>query len=552
MGPWRAVVIGMMVAVGWTGTGVAREGVVPAVLMRKAQIAGVVRVIVQLDVLASPEGASDSPQAVQAQRQAIAATQRGLMAALVGTGHRVARQFATIPFLALEAVPDALAVLERSAHVVGVTEDRLAAPLLPQSVPLVEADQAWAAGFDGHGWAVAVLDTGVDSRHPFLAGKVVEEACFSGNGSCPEGGMTQIGPGAGVPCPYALIACAHGTHVTGIAVGQGNTFSGVAKGASVIAIQVFSRFTGLDCVNTGEDPCALSLSSDLIAGLEHVFALHDGLPIAAVNISLGAGQFSDQGSCDAANAATKAAIDNLRSVGIATVISSGNNGSINSLSAPACISTAVSVGSTTKTDRISSFSNSAAFLSLLAPGESITSSLPGGGFGVKSGTSMAAPHVTGAWAILKQQSPQATVSEVLTALQTTGLPLTDPRNGVTTSRIQIFYALGGQPRVMEFPYAPNGSGLTFTLIVTNRTTANLPIEITTVPNGQTPIQRAFTLGPAQIMTLDPGTLNCASGLVCRLGLTFDGGAIPVFDAVLAILSTTGVPVGFLTPTLALP
>jgi hypothetical protein len=337
--------------------------------------------------------------------------------------------------------------------------------------------------------------------------------------------------------------------VTGIAAGQGNTVSGVAKGASVIAIQVFSRFTGLDCVSAGEDPCALSLSSDLIAGLEHVFALKDRLPIAAVNLSLGGGHFTDQGSCDAANAATKAAIDNLRSVGIATVIASGNNGFINSLSAPACISTAVSVGSTTKTDRISSFSNSAAFLSLLAPGESVTSSMPSGGFDVKSGTSMAAPHVVGAWAILKQQSPKATVSEVLSTLQTTGLPMTDPRNGVTISRIRILHALSGQPRVMEFPFAPNGSGLTFNLIVTNRTTTPQPIVIVTVPSGQTPIQRNFNLGASQIMGLDPGTLNCASGLVCRLGLTGGGGAIPAFDAVLAILSTTGVPVGFLMPTL---
>ena len=91
-------------------------------------------------------------------------------------------------------------MLERSSLVIGVAEDRLDAPLLPQSGPLVEADQAWAAGFDGTGWAVAILDTGVDNVHPFLSGKVLEEACFSANSSCPDGSTTQIGPGAGVPC----------------------------------------------------------------------------------------------------------------------------------------------------------------------------------------------------------------------------------------------------------------------------------------------------------------------------------------------------------------
>jgi subtilisin family serine protease len=80
-------------------------------------------------------------------------------------------------------------------------------------------------------------------------------------------------------------------------------------------------------------------------------------------------------------------------------------------------------------------------LSLLAPGSSIFSSFPNAEFGFLSGTSMAAPHVAGAWAILKQSSPAATVSAVLDALQTTGLPITDPRNGVPLSRIRILEAL---------------------------------------------------------------------------------------------------------------
>lgn len=185
----------------------------------------------------------------------------------------------------------------------------------------------------------------------------------------------------------------------------------------------------------------MSLISDQIAGLERVFALRDTLQIASVNMSLSGSEFTDQASCDADNAARKAAIDNLRSVEIATVAASGNNGSIDRISAPACISTAVGVGSTTKTDGISEFSNSADFLSLLAPGSDIFSSIPDGGFEIMSGTSQATPHVAGAWAILKQSSPAATVPKVLSALKCTGLKITDPGNGVTTPRIQIFQAL---------------------------------------------------------------------------------------------------------------
>ena len=203
--------------------------------------------------------------------------------------------------------------------------------------------------------------------------------------------------GSGVPCTFAPGDCQHGTHVAGIAAGSGASFDGVAPFANVIAINVFSRRTGSAC-GDNPSPCALSRVSDQIKGLERVIALRSSMRIAAVNMSLGGGQFS--ANCD--GDARKAAIDNLRSTGTATVISSGNDGSASAVSAPSCISTAVTVGSTTKTDAVSTVSNSSPLVELLAPGSSINSSVPGGGFGLKSGTSMAAPHVAGAWAVLRQ------------------------------------------------------------------------------------------------------------------------------------------------------
>jgi len=437
------VMIAIWVILGWTEVGIAQQGKVPPEVLQEAQTKGVARVIVQLDVATRPEGALPTRQAVLGQRQAIAGAQGDRLAELSGTTHKVTRRFETIPFIALEVTPDALAALERSARVVGVVLDRLDAPSLLESAPLVEADQAWAAGFEGTGWTVAVLDSGVDKDHPFLLGKVVAEACFSANSNCPDGSPMQIGPGAGVPCDYAVGGCQHGTHVAGIAAGRGPTFSGVARGASLIAVQVFSRFTGPEACGPppSEDPCSRSFASDGIAALEHVLLLSFFYDIASVNLSLGGGRFTDQASCDAANAARKAAIDNLRSVGIATVAASGNDGFADGLNAPGCISTAVSVGSTTKTDDISGFSNSAPFLSLLAPGSEILSSIPGGGFGTFDGTSQATPHVAGAWAILKQSSPTAGVSKVLSALRCTGLKITDPRNSVITPRIRVRQAL---------------------------------------------------------------------------------------------------------------
>jgi subtilisin family serine protease len=392
-------------------------------------------------VKAVPEGRLGSADAVASQRQKIADRRSAVFAELAGTRHRTIRAFETIPFVALEVWPDAWPALQRSGNVVAVEEDRLERAALSQSVPLVGANQAWAAGFDGTGIVVAILDTGVDKTHPFLSGKVVEEACYSNSGNCPNGLDSQTGSGAGVPCTYASDGCRHGTRLAGIAAGAGPTFSGVAKGAQIMAVQVFSRFTGSTCADfdVDEDPCALTFLSDQIAGLERVFALRNQYTFAAVNLSIGSGKFTSP--CDSEEPARKAVIDNLRSVGIATVIASGNDGFADAINAPACISTAVSVGSTTKADIVSSFSNSASFLSLLAPGQSITSSVPGGAFATGNGTSFAAPHVAGAWAILKQKKPTATVTEVLNALTSTGLPITDPKNGIATPRIRVNQAL---------------------------------------------------------------------------------------------------------------
>jgi hypothetical protein len=127
------------------------------------------------------------------------------------------------------------------------------------------------------------------------------------------------------------------------------------------------------------------------------------------------------------------------------VVAAGNSGWPFGLASPACISTAVSVGSTTKTDVVSGFSNSASFLSLFAPGEAIHSSMPGGSYEALNGTSMAAPHVAGAWGLIRQAVPAAGVSTVLNALRTTGLPITDNRlwflPGATVPRVRLFEAL---------------------------------------------------------------------------------------------------------------
>jgi subtilisin family serine protease len=464
-----AALVGVLAAVSAAGTALAAE--LSAGLAETAR-ARTVRVIARLKTEVEVEGRLSGSAAVVTQRRAISRAQRGVISRLPAGRAEVVRAFETIPYVALAVDADGLAALERDPEVLRVDEDRVERAVLTETIPLVGADQTAAAGLDGREWTVAVIDTGIDASHPFLAGKVVSEACYSARRDCPNGQTNQIGAGAGAPCDYAE-GCTHGTHVAGIAAGSGETSRGVAPGADLIALQVFSRFDGDECEGSGEDPCTAAFVSDQTAALERVFALRDVFSIAAVNISIGGSTtFASQSSCDLLDGPRKAVIENLRSVGIPTVVAAGNDGSTTGLSSPACISGAVSVGATNDADGIAGFSNSAPYLTFLAPGVGVISSEPDGAFGTMSGTSMAAPHVAGAFAVLRQAAPGATLTSLLDAAADGGVPITDGRNDVTTPRLDLVGALDelgvslGGPPVGVFEIPPNGGKISGILAFT--------------------------------------------------------------------------------------
>jgi uncharacterized repeat protein (TIGR01451 family) len=327
---------------------------------------------------------------------------------------------------------------------------------------------------------VAILDTGVEADHPFLAGKVVAEACYSTSDAsqgaislCPGGGAEETGPSSGQACTHFDAGCYHGTHVAGIAAGiQDESFAGVARSADIVAIQVFTAF---DCGDGSI--CALgAYDSDIIKALEHVYELSDEYNIAAANMSLG-GNLSS-GHCPDSGAGAYVEVGELlRSAGVAVVVASGNDGVSDGISYPACTPGFVSVGSTTKSDGISDFSNSAPILELLAPGSDIYASITGGEYTYLSGTSMATPHVTGTWAVLKSRNPDASVDEVLDAVRDTGEQIVDPRNGLSKPRVRVSTALGAISvsfRKHASPEVVDPAGvITYTLTATNNLDATV-------------------------------------------------------------------------------
>ncbi|MEV0378431.1 S8 family serine peptidase [Nonomuraea sp. NPDC050643] len=346
--------------------------------------------------------------------------------------------------------------IAEESDVVSIRRDKLNEPTLVDSVKLIGADSVQGLGYTGEGTSVAILDTGIDNDHPAFGDRIVSEACFSAadpvdNSTplCPNGTQSEIGVGAasastaacttGAPQPqYGL--CYHGTHVAGITAGQATAdfaANGVAPKAKIVPVQVFSRFDNSPYC-AGRPVCILAYDSSILAGMAYADSLADSLNIASVNLSLGGGAYT--ASCDTTDGADfKAGVDSLLAKGTATVVASGNNGFAAGVSWPACVSTTVAVGATDKADAVASFSNRGTLIDVYAPGVAITAAITGDTYAALNGTSMAAPHVAGAFALLHQRRPAATVDTVLAALKATGKPITYASGGVniTTPRIDV-------------------------------------------------------------------------------------------------------------------
>ncbi|WP_306016436.1 S8 family serine peptidase [Oceanicaulis sp. MMSF_3324] len=375
-------------------------------------------------------------------------------------------QFPLSAGFALRATPAQIVNLASHPDVSYVFEDALNAPQLDQTTHRIGAWQAWGQGFEGRSSTVAVLDTGVDAYHVMFRDAIKASACFSSAVAGESASLCENGEARQTSLTSATLAlpcldkaadpengtegCFHGTHVASIAVGRSfrehSRVQGVAPEAKLVAVQVFSRFNEEVCADYypgREGECVLSPISRQIEALEWLYSVKDELGLTAINMSLGGGEFAQPCMDDP----RRSIIQSLAQAGVFTVVASGNDSFSNALSAPACIPEVLSVGSTGSGMTPSGFSNHSEYLDFYAPGDAITaaafteapsesgecaSSTVGAYVGTypdirylcsrllhMSGTSMAAPHLTGALAIIRDAVPEASFDEILDALRFT-------------------------------------------------------------------------------------------------------------------------------------
>ncbi|OLF07438.1 S8 family serine peptidase [Actinophytocola xanthii] len=263
-------------------------------------------------------------------------------------------------------------------------------PALEESVPQVGAPTAWASGFRGDGVTVAVLDSGYDATHPDLRGVVDLAENFTEEGSATT---DTVG---------------HGTHVASTIAGRGGQHTGVAPGARLLVGKVLGEFGGTE--------------ANLIRGMH--WAVEHGADV--VNLSLGSGPG------DGTDLVSRTLNELSASSGTLFVVAAGNSGAPSTVTAPGTADRALTVGSVTKDDTPSVFSSRGPRQGdyglkpeISAPGSDIVAARAQGTnpadsvderYVRMSGTSMAAPHVAGAAAVLAGQHPEWTGEQIKSAL----------------------------------------------------------------------------------------------------------------------------------------
>jgi uncharacterized repeat protein (TIGR01451 family) len=324
----------------------------------------------------------------------------------------------------------ALDRLERLPQIVRVHADPVLRAISVSDLPFIHQPQAIATGITGAGTTVAVIDGGLGNN--FLN--------FDDFGTC----SAVATPAATCRLAYNRVyypnqsgAITHGTNVAAIALG-------VAPAARLAMFDVFNGTT--------------ASGSTILSAMNTLLAIRSQYNIVSLNLSLGAGT-NNPAPCPASAFAT--AIGELAAAGIQTVAAAGNSGSKSGLDEPACIPGVVSVGAVysqsvgtvgwqasaspggtctdiTAADTVTCFSQSASYLTVLAPGTFV--SAPNASFQM-SGTSQATPHVTGVLALMRARYPAESLDQQVQRLRLGATSVTDPGNLQITPRLDALAAV---------------------------------------------------------------------------------------------------------------
>ena len=333
------------------------------------------------------------PLVVASIRQHIAQEQQQVIAAVQQlNGAQVEQQFSQLGNLLLVSGPVTQAQLAAIPGVVKVWPEQAYQVTLIESVPKIKAPEVWTQkdaqnrDITGQGVKIAVLDTGVDYSHPALGG------CLGA--SC----KVILAKNTIVNTTDISDVHGHGTHVAAIAAGKAESGNGVAPGAQIIAVKVLNDY-------------GYGYDSSIIAGLEYAVdpdgnpATDDGADV--INMSLG-------GAGNAQSPISKAA-EKAVQAGVTVVVAAGNSYDYLTIGSPGAAPSVITVANTQRDDRVNYSSSrgpieGANYLKpeIAAPGTDIEAAKSGGGLTRKTGTSMAAPHVAGAAALLLQAQPALT------------------------------------------------------------------------------------------------------------------------------------------------
>lgn len=336
-----------------------------------------------------------------------------------------------LPDATLDAVPDALKDFATTVPDLEVEPNWLYFPTNVEpddfdarsawGLEMAEAPGAWTVGTGGNDVVVAVIDTGIDRSHPDLAANIwVNPGEIPGNGTDDDGnGFVDDVSGwdFGADDNDPSDEAGHGTHVAGIIGAEGNNAFGV------VGVNWRVRIISLR-IGDGVFDNAATLNA-----LHYVNTLRQaGVPVVAVNASYGGNSFSN---------AFLQELTIARDLEILLVAAAGNDSANNDATAfyPAGydVENVIAVASHNQGGRLSSFSSyGATSVDIAAPGTGIRSTIPGGGFGYNDGTSMAAPHVTGAVALLASVEPGITARQRRERILASAIPVAELAGLVAT------------------------------------------------------------------------------------------------------------------------